>query len=189
MLAALSPDMLATDLAYYLVRKGVSGYCRPTLKNLRSHNTSLITPTGFDCFVCFTAYTTHANVVSRTLKKAGASVTSAAVTASFSCTRTHTRMDTHKRARVHTHAHTHTLTHTLTHARAHTKTHPSTHIRTHTHARTHARTHTHAHTHTRTLTYARRHTHITSKYLHMHTNIYLVIRGNFPSFKWFSNPS
>ena len=189
MLAALSPDMLATDLAYYLVRKGVSGYCRPTLKNLRSHNTSLITPTGFDCFVCFTAYTTHANVVSRTLKKAGASVTSAAVTASFSCTRTHTRMDTHKRARVHTHAHTHTLTHTLTHARAHTKTHPSTHIRTHTHARTHARTHTHAHTHTRTLTYARRHTHITNKYLHMHTNIYLVIRGNFPSFKWFSNPS
>lgn len=25
--AALSPDMLATDLAYYLVRKGVSGFC------------------------------------------------------------------------------------------------------------------------------------------------------------------
>lgn len=28
--AALSPDMLATDLAYYLVRKGVSGACFPS---------------------------------------------------------------------------------------------------------------------------------------------------------------
>ena len=32
MLAALSPDMLATDLAYYLARKGVRIYFREILR-------------------------------------------------------------------------------------------------------------------------------------------------------------